>query len=414
MFVTFAVTFMPPREVCGQGDGLLTKNGRRLFPIGFYELPADDAKLRTMAESGVNLVRCHSKADLDRAKAAGIMGWLPLNVQSGATDKLRTLVESVADHPALAIWEGPDEIVWNFTAASQLRKSGIHKSPGEWQKQTPQAVEYAEKRAREIMPKMRAGIEFVRRLDKQKRQVWINEALDSDVKYVRQYMDWVDITGCDLYPVRHEARPIARMAAATERWKQVGRGKPVWMVLQAFSWSELGESYGVKIAAYPTFAESRFMAYDVIVHGAKGILYWGSNYLKSDAFRESLYALTSEIAALQPFLVAPEEKSARATVIEAKDATEEAGVRMTARRAAKEWLIILVNEDNQWHMAVEVTGLAKLNGRSLELLYGHENATVERGEFVTRMPPLGVKVFATSRKWETTRRQGRDYGEQGL
>ena len=412
VLMAVAAMLMPAREVWARGEGFLKKDGRRLFPLGFYELPADDARLKLMADSGVNLVRCHNRADLDRAAAVGMMGWIPISVQAGATDKLRDFVKSVVDHRALAVWEGPDEVVWNFTAASQLQKKmGVHTSPGEWWKQTPQAVEYAEKQAREIMARMRAGIGLVRSLDKQKRQFWINEALESDLKHVRQYLDYVDITGCDLYPVRPDSRPIARMGSATERWKQVGRGKPVWMVLQAFSWSELGESYGGKTAAYPTFAESRFMAYDVIVHGAKGILYWGSNYLKSDALRESLYALTSELAALQPFLVAPEEKNARVAVIEAKNGTAGAGVRMTARRAGREWLIILVNEDNQWRLGVEVSGLAKLNGRSLELLYGNERVTVERGEFITRMPPLGVKVFASGRKWETSRRKGREYGE---
>ena len=77
-----------------------------------------------------------------------------------------------------------------------------------------------------------------------------------------------------------------------------------------------GDYYGVKDIAYPTFNESRFMAYDVIAHGARGILYWGSHYLKSNAFRESIYALTSELAALQPFLVTPDVKGVQVNLIE--------------------------------------------------------------------------------------------------
>jgi len=252
LLVTVAsLAILPARESSGQGDGLLTKDTRRLFPIGSYELPADDAALKVMAESGVNLVRCHNRADLDRADAVGMMGWIPLSVHSGATDELRKLVESVKDHPALAIWEGPDEIVWNFTAASQLHRArDIHKSPGEWWRQTPQAVAYAEQQAQKIMPTIREGIQFVRSLDGRNRQFWFNEALKSDVKYVRQYLDYVDITGCDIYPVKKHDRRVARVGSATERWKQVGRGKPVWMVLQAFAWSELGDYYGEKIAAY--------------------------------------------------------------------------------------------------------------------------------------------------------------------
>ena len=60
-------------------------------------------------------------------------------------------------------------------------------------------------------------------------------------------------------------------------------------------------------------------------------------------------------------------------------------------------------------MGVEVVGLEKLNGQTLELLYGSERAAVERGGFVTRIKPQEVKMFATSRQWETSRRAGRDF-----
>jgi len=407
--------------VYGQGDGLLTKDGRRLFPIGFYELPKDDTQLKTMAESGVNLVRCGNKENLDRVKNLGMMGWVSLPVHSGVTDNLRKQIESLVDHPALAVWEGPDEIVWNFTAFSHLwRKDriGVFEHEGEWWMQTPLVIEYSEEKAKEIMPNMREAIQLVRSLDKHNRQFWINEARDSDLKFVRQYIDYVDITGCDDYPVRADGNYKAvRVGNSTERWQQIGRGRPVWMVLQGFSWSDLEEH--ADDVAYPTFAESRLMAYDCIARGARGILYWGSSYLKStgrEAFRESLYALTSELATLQPFLIAPEERYVQIKVIEGRRRPDQElpdypklGVRMTTRRTGRDWLIILVNEDDKMHMGVEVSGLDDLNGMDFVLLYGDETVTVNRGELVTRMMPYEVKVFATSRKWETDQRKGRDF-----
>lgn len=57
----------------GHGDGFLTQDGRRLFPIGFYEHPTEDAALRDMAEAGVNLIRCGNTDSLDRAHAHGMM-----------------------------------------------------------------------------------------------------------------------------------------------------------------------------------------------------------------------------------------------------------------------------------------------------------------------------------------------------
>ncbi len=397
-----------------QPDGLLAKDGQPLFPIGFYELPKDDAALQAMADAGVNVVRCHSRADLDRALAAGMLGIRPLGFQQGPTDAFKKQVQEVADHPALVAWEGPDEVVWNFTAYSGLfKKLGIHKVEGAWWKQTPEAVAYAEEKAAEIIPNMRNAVAMIRELDKTRRPVWINEAQKSDTAYVRQYLDFVDITGCDIYPVNERNRRIERMGTTTERWKQVGRGKPVWMVLQAFSWNELGDYYGAKTTVYPTFAESRFMAYDVIAHGARGILYWGSHYLQSEAFRQSVYALTSELAMLQPFLVTPDAPGVSLSVIELPDEDEDAPrVAMAARKTEDgEWLVVLVNEDKREHMGVVVEGLEELEGKTLDLLYTESTVSVHTGELIARLQPYEVRVYATGREWETTRREGRDFEE---
>jgi len=408
--MAIAVTASTIPTARGEGDGLLRKDGKCLFPIGFYELPADDAKLKAMADAGVNLVRCGKRADLDRLQALGMQAVVPLSLQQGATDALRKRVESLKDHPAVAVWEGPDEVVWNFTAYSGLfRKHGVYKTRDAWWKQAPEAIEYSESKGREIVPKLREGIRLVRKLDPHKRQVWFNEAHESDLKFVRAYLDDVDITGCDLYPVKHKAPRLHMMGPAVEHWKRVGRGKPVWMVLQAFSWNELGDYYGAKQTAYPTFPESRFMAYDVIAHGGRGILYWGSRFLKSDPFRQSVYALTSELAALQPFLVAPEVPDTRVRVIEPDEGLRLRGACHSVRRSGDDWLIILVNDDKVRHMGVEVTGLNAIEGRELVLLYGIETATIRHGELITRMQPFEVKVFATGRKWETKRRNGRKF-----
>lgn len=389
---------------------LLTKDGAPLFPIGFYELPGDDAALATMVGSGANLVRCGGKADLDRVQAAGAQGWLPLPLQAGATDKLRAQIEAVKDHPALAVWEGPDEVVWNFTAYSGLHKSlGVYENKDEWWNQTPRAIEYSESKAAEILPNMKAAVALVRSLDTRSRPMWMNEALKSDVKFVRQYLPFVDIVGCDIYPVSGRSRKVENMGGATDRWNQVGKGKPVWMVLQAFSWDELGDDYTDRGTAYPSFAESRFMAYDVIAHGARGIMYWGSSYLKSHDFRNALYALTSELAGLNAFLVAPELTGAHLQLIELPEEKQPLGVAMAARRAGDDWLIILVNEDDAAHMGVEVSGLSGLDGRTLHLLYGTETAQVSDGEFVVRLQPKEVKVFCTTQSVETTKRDFRDY-----
>lgn len=391
-----------------QYDGFID-NEEVVFPIGFYEHPRDLDALKRMAEHGVNIVHCHNKSGLDQAAEAGLLGIVPLPLQNGVTDELKNTVMELKDHPALAVWEGPDEVVWNFTAYSGLHRSmGVHKEEGEWWKQTENAVQYAEQKANEIIPNMQAAVEWIQSVDDVGHPFWMNEALRSDMMYVRQYLDFIDIVGCDIYPVKHDDRRLHRMAAAIDRWNQVGRGKSVWMVLQAFSWSEIDDRYKDQEPTYPSFAESRFMAYCVIAHGAAGIQYWGSAYTKSDAFRQSLYALTAEISMLQPFLTGTDHEEMFALVIDNPDAEEESrGVWLIARQVEEDWLIVLVNEDNRWHNDVEVIGLDEIEDKTQYLLYENTEKIVRNGELLTRIPPYGVQVFCTSRKWETDKREGR-------
>ncbi len=263
---------------------------------------------------------------------------------------------------------------------------------------------------------MNKNIRMLRSLDHDEHPVWMNEAARSDMKFIREYINSVDLIGCDIYPI-HPAKkttyPPSSIADFTNRYSSIGEGRPVWMVLQGFAWGNLpGDTEKV---VYPSFSQTRVMAYAAIVNGAKGILYWGTHYLPSTAvaaeFRDSIYAMTSELAKLQPFLTAPEQTGVTVKLTESTGRSKVGarGVRWIARRSGSDWVVVLVNEDKHPHMGVEVEGLEALNGRRLKQLYGDETDTVSQGEFVTRLMPEQVKVFSTSQKWVSSWRKGRDF-----
>jgi len=386
--------------------GFLEQNGRLRFPIGFYELPQNDDDLQTMADAGVNIVRCGNTLDLARAHKTGMMGWISLGVQQGATDGLRQKIASVVNHPALAVWEGPDEIIWTFTAYSFLKEhAGFTRE--DWNNQTPKAMAYAQKQGNIILPGIREGIELVREMDQRNLPFWINEAADSDVKFSRAYMDSIDITGCDYYAVRSTGTDLPSIGRLVDRWHAIGRGKPVWMVLQAFSWHV---SRPDRDRLYPDFHQSRFMAYDAIVHGGKGLFYWGSSEIDDPDFRTSLYALTSEIASIEPFLIGEEHQGVQIQVID--DLFDPPGHNVLSRlfRHGSDFLLILVNEDAHRHLGVDVTGLDLLEGRQFRQLYGSENPQINKGGFVTRIQGFEVKVFTTDSQFVAPMRNGRVYG----
>lgn len=388
--------------------GYITINGNPRFPIGNYELPKDDAGLKEMAAAGINLFHCGSKGDLDRVAAVGAKGWVSLPMQVGGADaKLRQRILELKDHPALAAWEGPDEIVWSITAYSGLYRNKTYPARDEWWRQTPLAVNYSEREAAKVMPNLISAAKLIRRLDTTGRPIWINEAAESDLKLIREYLDSIDITGCDDYPIHAATRKPMLVADYTTRYRKVGRDKPVWMVLQGFAWGKL-QGYEEDIT-YPTFAETRTMAWATITHGARGVLYWGMSAAVPDpGFRQSIYAITSELSTVQPFLVLPDVTGGRVEVIDSKDFdVPSRGVSSIIRRSSTDWLVVLVNEDDRSHMGVVVHGLT--GATHLEELYSPYRTAVRRGEFITRLMPHEVKVFASSRKWESQRRRGRDF-----
>jgi len=392
-------------EQTPEHPGILTDhNGRLRFPIGFYEFPSDKEKLQRMAESGINLVRCGNRDALDLAHEQGMMGWVSLSVQQGATPGLRKQIETLRNHPALAVWEGPDEIVWTFTAYSFLKeRAGFTRE--DWNNQIPKAVNYAKKEGEKVITKMNEGIRLVQELDQRNLPFWINEAADSDVKYVRDYIDSIDITGCDYYAVRSTGTDLRSIGRLVNRWDAISRGKPVWMVLQGFSWHKAKAG---RKRLYPSYHQSRFMAYDAIAHGARGILYWGTQTIDDPLFRESLYTLTSELSQLEPFLV-DADNTVEVAVIDDLFDPPGIGVRGTLKGNQTDYLLILVNEDDHRHLGVDVTQLEALNGRTLHLLYGDEKTVVRSGGIVTRMQAHEVKLFCTSPRFETKRTRGRDY-----
>ena len=386
-------------------DGFIKQGERNRFPIGSYELPKDDHSLEEMVLAGINLFRCSNREDLDRVARFGGMGWIPLNVQEGATDGLRQRVEAVAGHPALVVWEGPDEIIWTYTAYSFLeRVAGFTRE--DWNNQKLKAVDYSKKQSSVINPAIHEGIQMIRELDPNGLPFWINEAADSDVFYARETVDSVDILGCDYYAVRASGTDLPSVGRLVNRWDAIGRGRPVWMVLQGFSWHAIKPE---RAPLYPSFDESRFMAYDSIVHGARGISYWGTNTIDDPDFRQSLYALTRELNAIEPFLIADTMASASANVIPDLFEDSGLGVRVMAKTRGTDVLVILVNEDSERHLGVEIQGLAERDGRTLYQLYGEEIQPIKRGGFVTRMQGHQVKVFCTNPIFQTARKLGRDY-----
>jgi hypothetical protein len=143
------------------------------------------------------------------------------------------------------------------------------------------------------------------------------------------WRDAVDVLGLDPYPLTK--RPGQNHLALVGEWTRLGqdavmRSRPLWMVIQFFPQTSA--------SGWPTRDDLRTMSWMAIVEGARGLLYWsfgnrGLAWVKDPHERErhwaDLVAVTREIKALEPVLLAPD--AVVATAAAGADAVRSLGKR---------------------------------------------------------------------------------------
>lgn len=337
------------------GNHMAIADGEPVFLLGLYENPVEDVHLQQAVDAGFNLIRSRPDREaLDRLEKHGAKAWinlghnLDLSQKREAREKaLLDLVHAHRDHPALLVWEGPDELLWNCwygattyfgnqelprmsQIVSELGKDDAEKREklralarhcqdlfgrGLWASfdeareefwaaagQAPPQPEVtmvgAAERAWETGDGLTAGFQAVREADPD-HILWLNHAPRNSIAAMRHHNRAVDLAGCDIYPVPGlphvghsdlQVQGVTAVGAYTRRMADAAPGKGVAMVLQGFGWADINEAFveqekrtQLGVIRRPNWHETRFMAYDAIVNGANAILYWGTNYIEKDS-----------------------------------------------------------------------------------------------------------------------------------
>jgi hypothetical protein len=321
---------------------------------------------------------------LDAAAAHGLHAWLQLgNVPDfpegalSANEQLLTrIAEQLKDHPALGAWKGMDE------PANPNRAARI----------PPARLERAYHALKAIDPD---------------HPVVITQAPVGALAQLIRYRPAFDITGADIYPVSYppgkhagrRVRDISVVGDITQKMVRAAGGKPVWMTLQ-IAWSGVipSRQHPENVPRFPTLPQERFMAYQAIVHGARGLSFFGGDAIQiarpADAelgwnwtfWNQVLKPLLSELTSdsIAPILVAP--SAARAVK------TRTAGIEIATRQDASFFYVIVVRRSSGTGR-VSFTGLPpRRNGRPItggEVLFEYEQEPLP--------PPIraGSQTFRT-------------------
>jgi hypothetical protein len=304
-------------------------DGQKVFPICLSDPPPHDAlapsgqhAFQELANAGATMIRSGTPdwalgrinhqiaaetALQDVAAAHGLHCWMRLgpvaNLPGAAANAtlLTKIVGAFKDHPALCAYKGVDEPRNPYRKANWIRPSGLVKA-----------------------------LHRLKALDPAHPLVVI-QAPRGPVSQLVDYRPAFDITGVDIFPVSYPPGlhsdngnlDISVVGDMTDKMKQASGGKPVWLTLQ-IAWSGTAPSKDTPsvVPRFPSLPQERFMAYQAIVHGARGLVFFGGHMTEvctpDDAkagwnwtfWRQVLRPVIHELSSsdLRPALLAPDSK----------------------------------------------------------------------------------------------------------
>jgi len=394
----------PPSRFTIDRDNVLLVNGTKVYPIGFTFAPPPGAKsprgvegLRELRDAGALMLRSGPSGNgrwddaylprerewLDAAARNGMFAMPWLKELAAVPDRngpkaqrLRQIVSRFKDHPGLGIWKGEDEPEWG-------KKS---------------------------IPPLRMAYDLVRETDPD-HPVWTVQAPRGTVETLRPYNETYDIGGIDIYPISYPPgvhsidsnKEISMVGDFAQRiGKTVEGEKPFWMTLQiAFS----GTVKPGKTLRFPTFPEQRFMTYQAIINGARGVVYFGGqlpqtlnerdaalgwNWTYWDQVLRRVVEEVGDHSPIAPALVAPDSK----LPVRTQDAA--AGIEYVVRESGKDVYVLACKREGP-------TVEAEFTGLPAELVTGEvvfeapRKVEVKNGAFKDWFAPFDVHIYRFTR-----------------
>lgn len=278
------------RVTIDRATGALRIGGARVFPLGLSNgpppggtTPAGRDALEEVAAAGASFLRtgrgnwtvgqlgeqvAAERAQLDAAAAHGLRCWLYLGEvpdlppraaggQASAREQmLSTIAASFKNHPGLGAYKGVDEPRNPLRGENWLRPEGLARA------------------ARKL-----------KALDPNHPLVII-QAPRSSVAQLTPYRPTFDITGADIFPLAYPPglhsdlpnRDLSVVGDITRKMVRAAGGKPVWTTLQiAWSGTVVSARKPNVVPRFPTLHDLRFMAYQAIICGARGLMFFGGH-----------------------------------------------------------------------------------------------------------------------------------------
>jgi len=384
------------------GRGTFLADGERFFPIGLTMPPPLGGRtpwgrraLPELVGAGVTLFRTGAYTDrwtdatLRRARAwnaaaaaRGVYTWVNLRELARAHPRtrnerrLRQVVEALRDSPGMGLWKGVDE-PW----------------PG-WR---PAALASSYRILKELDPGHVTLTVFAPR---SRDRTMLAHA--PDPPNLRPYGAVTDAVGVDVYPIYYRSlgirEPKLHMVGAWTRAIRRATGVNAMTTTLQICFAGSDDPRGSGRYVLPTMRQERYMIYDAIVNGARGLVFYGGElrHCMTDAdarrrwnwtfWRRVLRGLVREIGVRSPLhaaLLRPETTRRLGT---------SAGTQAISRRVGANELWVIAVRRGPGAATVSLRGLPAW-ARSGRAYPSGPLVSARGGTLRDRIPGWGVRVY---------------------
>ncbi|MEN8122745.1 MAG: hypothetical protein ABFS35_20560 [Bacteroidota bacterium] len=376
-------------EINTSNDNMPIVKSKRTFIIGSYHHPKTENPFKTLAENGYNYVRVKADStELDKASKYNLNTWIYTTIFAKddsltSKKKLENLVNKFKNHSALLYWEIEDEPAFTWKSAE----------------------------ARITPAQMQNAYDIIKENDS-KHDIITNHGPVNLISTLKKYNNSTDLVAVDVYPViSHGIKPSyalfddglqgdllniypSQVGEYIDKMKTVvDNSKPVFAVLQGFSWEMLKpeEERDSNMVLYPTYKQSRFMAYNAIIHGANGILIWGTNYTPQPSpFIDDLNNVTKELAEMQEILASKSISNNIEIEYHELGYSVDAGIEFITKEINDKKYLITVNSDKN---PVKVTFSGLNEFKTAKVLKENRNVRITNGKLTDIYAPFDVHIY---------------------
>jgi hypothetical protein len=385
-------------------DNVLEIDGKKTFVIGFImpprpgmTTPWGKSGIEELADAGATFLRTGIMGQgaewneeafaleqrwQDAAAKHGMHCLIGLR-QAGSVDSpekeelLRKIVSRFADHPGMGAYYGVDEPQWM-------------KHP--------------------VEPMLRA-YRVIKEMDPD-HPVWVNHAPRGTVEELQAYNETCDATGLDIYPIGYPPgehslganKHISMVGDHTQHIMRAAAGKkPVWNCLQ-IAWS--GVVKPGKTLTFPTFPQQRYMTYQTIINGARGVIYFGGQLQMTLTERDKKHGWnwTYWQKVLRPVIEEIGTKSPLYPALVAADSkipvrcVGSSGMEIKVRKVGDEIFIMAAKREGDT-VRVEFVNIPEDVEPDAQVMFEEPRTVkVEGGKFTDWFAPFEVHVYRLKRK----------------